>query len=395
MEKHYKWLIGLGILLHLTISLITYHPDLRAFVLAGKFINQGEVFTFYDHISKLPRTDLLAKSFGDDIFIYPSLAYLIPAAIQLPFSGLLEDAYNTILYQENQVYQHRQFYLPLLVFKLPALLFSLLTLLFIPRLFAKKEHGQKAQLLWLFFPTNLFVASGMGQVDTILTFFLLASFINIKKGRLGLASIFISLSALIKPLGLILLPLVAIKSYKKSGFLGSIKATLPGVLTWLLVVSPYLFSPAFKMYSLFGSLTTKTIYAGIAVAGSTVIPWFFIVFVLICILLYEKKLSLINSLGLTILATLAFNHFHPQWFLWIVPWLLYITITRDKLFLLLMFALSWLLIWLSFDFSLHLGMFLSLREIFPASLQSPLNNSEIVLLARAAILSGLVYFLRV
>ena len=202
MEKYYKWLIGLGILLHLVIALVTYHPDLRAFILAGKFIDQGEVFTFYDHVSKLPSADPYKKTYGDDIFIYPPLAYLIPAALQLPFQSFLGSAYDTILTDDSRVYLHNSFYFPLLIFKLPAIIFSLLTLWFLPRLFEKKEQGHLAQLIWLFFPTNLFVASGMGQVDSILAFFLLMSFINIKKGRLGLATVFISLSALIKPLGL-------------------------------------------------------------------------------------------------------------------------------------------------------------------------------------------------
>lgn len=393
LKKYFLPLVIIGIVIQIFLSLVTYHPDLRAFVLASKFINQGEITTFYDHVSKLPQSDDIKKIYGDDIFIYPPLAYLIPSAIYAPFSSFLSKSYQEIIYTDSAIYQKYSFYPSFLIFKLPAILFSLLVLFLLPKLFEKKEHGQLAQILWLFSPTNLLVSS-MGQVDAILVFFIVLSFFYIKKDRLVLAGIALALSALVKPTGLILLPLLALFVYRKDGLWKSIMSVLPGIITWSIISLPFIFSPAYRMYALFAAHTEKTINAGIQISGAVSIPWFMIVYALIAILLFEKKLSLIKSLGLALLSVLAFNHFHPQWFLWIVPFLIIFTIKNNKLYLYLALTISWIFIWLSFDPSLHAGMILWFKEALPPTMESPLVNSSLTLLSRAAIVASLIFLLQ-
>lgn len=394
LAKHFKFLLVLGVSLQILVSIITYHPDIRAFVLASKFINRGEIFTFYDHVSKLPSTDQIKKIYGDDIFIYPPLAYLIPSAFYAPLSGLLEKSYQEIIYSDSVIYQKYSLYPSFLIFKLPFLVFSLLVLWFLPKLFEKERNGRIAQLLWLFNPVTLLVVSGMGQVDVILAFFLLVAFYFIKKHRLAPASVFIALSALVKPTGLVLLPLVALWIYRKKGFLEAIKGTLPGLITWGIFILPYIFSPAFRMYALFAAHTAKTTYAGIAISGGVSIPWFFILYVLIALFLFEGKISLFRSVGLTILSVLAFNHFHPQWFLWFTPFLIIYVLKHHRLNLYLAFLVSWILIWLSFDPSLHAGMIIWFKQALPPTMPSPLADSSLVLMARAFMVGALVFMLQ-
>ena len=389
-NKHHKLLLVLGITFQILISVITYHPDLRAFVLASKFINQGEVFTFYDHVSKLPPDDQIKKIYGDDIFIYPPLAYLIPATFYAPFSGILNKSYNEIIYTDSAIYEKYAFYPSFLIFKLPFLVFSLLILFLLPKLFDKEQNGRLAQLLWLFSPTNMLVTSGMGQVDVILAFFLLAAFYLVRKHRYGPAGVFIALSALIKPTGIVLLPLIALYVFKKKGLVESIKSVIPGIAAWAIIIAPFVMSPAFRMYALFAAHTAKTTYAGIAISGGVSIPWFFILYSVIALFLFEEKLSLFKSLGLTIFSVLAFNHFHPQWFLWFTPFLIIYTIRHKQLYLYFALVISWILIWLSFDPSLHAGMIIWFKQALPPTMSSPLNGSELVLLARAFIVGSLV-----
>lgn len=390
IKKYHKLLLVLGIAFQIFVSVITYHPDLRAFVLASKFINEGEVFTFYDHVSKLHSSDQIKKIYGDDIFIYPPLSYLIPATFYAPFSGVLNKSYDEIIYTDSVIYEKYSFYPSFLIFKLPFFVFNLLILYFLPKMFEKEKNGRLAQLLWIFNPTNLLVTSGMGQVDVILAFFLLMSFYFIKKRRLPLAGIFIALSALIKPTGFVLLPLVAIWVYRRKGLLESVKSVTPGILTWGIITAPYIFSPAFRMFALFAQHTAKTTYAGIAISGGVSIPWFFIAYAVIALYLFEKKLSLFMSIGLTNLSVLAFNHFHPQWFLWFTPFLIIYTLRHNKIYLYLALVFSWILIWLSFDPSLHAGMIIWFKQALPPTMASPLLESSLVLLARAVLVGSLV-----
>ncbi len=391
--KFFFPLIILGILIQFFISITTYHPDLRAFVLASKFISSGEVLTFYDHVSKLPQNDLVKKIYGDDIFIYPPLAYLIPSIVHIPFSGILNKAVDIITLDDNALFQGYKTFFPLFVFKLPFLIFGFLTLIFLPKLFSSKENGRLAQLIWLFAPVTIHVAAGVGQVDTMLTFFLLIALIYLKKKSYSKASVFIALSALIKPFGLALLPLMAINSFKKDGIKKAILALVPGIAVWLAFIIPYLSSPSFKMYALLASLTEKSTYAGIAISPGTSIPWLYVAYIFISLLLYRGKLSLIKSIGLTILSTLAFNHFHPQWFLWLMPWLLYFSISTGRHYLWITLICFWAIIWVSFDPSQSLGMFLSFKNVFTPTTYNPLQNSNLVLFARAGILASLISLL--
>ena len=391
LKKFHLPLIIFSLILQILLAAITYHPDLRAFVLASKFINSGEVFTFYDHVSKLPSSDPIKKIYGDDIFIYPPLAYLIPAAFYAPVSPFLGKVYDEVILRDSDIYQNNSIYPSFLLLKLPSLFFAFLTLLLLPKLFTRESHSRLAQLLWVLNPTTILVGSFMGQVDNILTFFLLASFLCLRKRQYWIASVFIALSALIKPTGLVLLPLMAIYVFRKKGFIPSLRAIIPGALTWIAVIAPFIFSPAFRMYALFAAHTAKTTYAGIAISGSVSIPWFFILYVLIALQLFEKKISLFKALGLTVFSVLAFNHFHPQWFLWCTPFLIIYTIKHNQLYLFLMLVVCWVLIWFSFDPSLHLGAILSLKQIFPPTMVSPLNDSSLVLLARAALVGSLIF----
>lgn len=370
-------------------STFTYHPDLKAFILSSRLINSGEVFTFYDHISKLPTDNFLKVYFGDDYFIYQPLAYLIPSIFYLPFSNHLNQSAEKIIYDESSLSENST-YLPLFIYKLPFLIFSFLIFIYLPKLFNDERKKRLSQLLWILFPTNLLVSAGMGQVDVILLFFILLGIIELKKNNYLLSLVFFTLSSLIKPIAILAIPFVLIKSSKSKGIVYSLKIVLPSIVTWLVVSLPYLFSPAYKMYALMAGLSTKILYAGISITSAATIPWFFIIYILVILLYYQGKVSVINAIGMTIFSSIALNHFHPQWFLWSALWLIYTAINQKSYLVYSAILLSWIIIWLSFPPSLHIGLFLSLRDIYPANLPNPFENSLIVQLSRSVLVSYLI-----
>ena len=115
----------------------------------------------------------------------------------------------------------------------------------------------------------------IGQVDAILTFFLVAGLLAFKKDRLYLSVFFFTLSALVKPIGLVLLPVVALYHYSlHRRLLDVIKLVSSGLLTYLLVIAPFLPSQVYRQYTLFAEHINKTLFAGIAISPGTLIPWF-------------------------------------------------------------------------------------------------------------------------
>lgn len=376
-------IIALALLIRLALAATTFHVDLNAFALAGNFITRGEVVSFYDHIRLLPVGDPIKSLYTDKIFNYQPLSYLIPALFYLPLpkstdlSGLLP----TIPFA------------PLLIFyKLPFIFFDLLTALFITRLAKEAAAKKRLQLLWLFNPAAIFVSSLMGQSDIMVVFFLLLALIAAKESRYGQAALFAGLSALFKPAGLFLIPVVAAAALSVS-LPKAAKSFLVGFGVYLLGIFAYLPSVSFRTYALLAEQTGKSTFAGITIASGTSIPWFFIAFTAVAILVLTKRLSLFDGLGLALASSLVFSHFHPQWFVWLTPWLIAKAVAgRTGFYLYCAALLAWFIILLSFDFSLHLASFWWLGLVPNQYLfAGNANWANLVLLARAFLIP--VFFL--
>ena len=386
LKKIFPFLLILGIVLRLLISATTFHPDLRAYLLAENLIvNNGEVFSFYDHVSKLPVDSPVKLIFGDDIFIYQPLAYFIPSFFYLPFSKVLSPLIGDLILNSSNFLQSKLFFLPLILFKLPFLVFDLLILFFLPQLFPKKKNlGKLAQVFWLFNPVSLLVASGMGQSDIFIAFFILMSLIYLIKNKTTLATLFISLSVLIKPIGVILIPFYLLAGLRKDRktFLTNIAvAATPLVVTIL----PFLNSPAYKNYALLAQHASKSIYAGISIASGHVIPYLFIAFCVSLILYYYKKIDLITAISFTLLSSLFFTHFHPQWFIWTMSFIIYLAFKKKRPEMLILSVVAWLIILFSFESSLHLNLFI-FNQLDFSFLKMPFFEN-FVLLSRAFLLS--------
>lgn len=388
--RTFNLLLTIGIALSLLIAITTFHPDLRAYLLGSKIISQGQVLSFYDNVSKLPAEDPVKQIYGDDIFIYQPLAYLIPAILHLPFISALSADISSLIQNSNAFLASKSFYLPFLLLKLPALLFTLLTFFLLPKFFSNKKDKQISKLLWLFSPVVILVSSIMAQSDVMIAFFILLGLYFVKKNKLNHAVVSIAISALIKPIGLILIPLIAISQLSN---LSRLKTFLLGMFTFTLGVLPYIQSPAYKMYALLAQHTAKSTLAGITIASGNTIPWFFIAYFAVLLGLISKKIDLFKAIGLAISSSLFFSHFHPQWFIWILPWLIYYAVTSKKYLILFAPTIAWLIILFSFEPSLHLGSFFPTLSSIKWALPSSSLYQSLVSLARAFLIVFPVYLI--
>lgn len=351
MTKYFKvspLIFIVAIIIRLIIAGTTFHVDLNAFVLAGGYIKQGSVLTFYDQVRLLPPADPIKNLYSDKIFNYQPLSYLLPSLFYLP----LPDSTDL-----RQILSTNRPFEPLLIFyKLPFIFFDLLAAIFIVRLTKDEKKKRLLQVLWLFNPVAIFVSSFMGQSDIMVALFLLLALISLKDQKIFRAVIFTAISALFKPAGLLLIPLIAISILPES-FIKSTKTFILGLSVYFLGILPYLFSVSYRTYALLAEQTGKSTFAGITIASGTTIPWFFIIYTSIIVLLLRRKLNIFDGVGLALAGSLVFSHFHPQWFIWLMPWLIYKTTTHNLLSLYIFALVSWFLILLSFDYSLHLSGF--------------------------------------
>lgn len=395
MTKSKKVFLGLFIisfLLRIGLAISTYHSDIGAFALAGKYIvGEGKVLGFYDAVTIKGSQGELKLLGHQTVFNYQPLAYLIPSIIYLPFRSVVLNTVDKVININWEWLHQKNIYWPLLVYKLPMILADLAIVFLLPKLFEDRRKKRLAQILWLFNPLAIYVSSMMGQVDIIIALFLLLSLINLKNKRNFKSVIWVALSALIKPIGLILIPIIAINEFqKKNNWFDMIKTGFLGFLVYGIGVAVYITSPAYRYFALFADQIGKSTFAGIAVASGTVIPWFFIVYIFGLFLFWKKKINSETILGISLLTSLVFTHFHPQWLVWLMPWMIYESIKKDELIFYLGMIIAWLGILFSFDSTLHFDMFLARGVVKATTLGGNMIN-QITMLSRAYLVAIMGY----
>jgi len=346
MKKLLPWLLA-GLVLRLLLIPISLHPDFRAVNLAGYLIAQkGQTFSFYDYLSRQPRTDRWVQLYGDNLFIYPPLAYITHAVFNKAlFWAYPQTAFFTLLNDIGQLRQDLGFPLLMYLLKLPYLLADGICLLILSRLLPAKNK-LIGQLVWLFNPVTIYSAYLMGQFDIFIALFLLLTLYFSPKNPI-LSAVSLGLSAAFKPFVLVLAPLLPGNS---------VKNLLISGLTYFATLLPYLFSPAFRQYALLASQSDKLFFAKIMISGSQYLPLFLVGLILIYFWRYFKPTtySLVGWLSLPLFLFFSLTHYHPQWFTWFAPILTYLFATDNKTRLpILALVTSFLVVVFSFDPSLN------------------------------------------
>jgi hypothetical protein len=351
------WLIIItGVILRLALMPLTIHPDFKAYNLAGYLIAQkGEVFTFYDYISKLPRTDPLVGLHGDGQFNYPPLAYLSHGLFNFLLGPVFPwDAFERLIYDYDNFRGSPGSSYLLYLLKLPYLLADLLGLAIILKLFDKQRDKLLAGAFWLFNPFTLYSAYLMAQFDIFIAIFILAAIYLSQRQKNSASSVMLGLAAGFKPFPLVLLPFLPGNK---------IKNVIIGLVTYAVLLAPYLSSTAFKHYALFAAQSDKPLYAKIMVSGSQYLPLFVVGVVFAAWLAWfrPKLFTTYEWLSIPLLLFFSLTHFHPQWLTWIAPILVLMAVKNKSLWLVIgVMIFCFIGIIFSFDKSLNIGLFSNL-----------------------------------
>lgn len=317
------WIIAaIGVLIRIILSATTYHSDMEVFSIAGKLVATGKILNLYDFSS------------NSAVFNYPPLIYL--------FHGVFNFLFN----------------IPLLFIKLPYLIFDLLLGFILLKLFDSTKKSVLAFTLWMFNPINLYATYMMGQFDIIPTFFTILSIYFIVKNRLNWAAFSLGFGIAFKifPLFLVIPLLILGKNYQEKFRLFALS-----ILPYLLSIAPYLSSSSFKSTALFANQSSKSLYSGIPVSGGEAIILFpaFLLFFYLVIWFNKLQINIWKIFLTPLLLFFIFTHFHPQWLLWITPFLILDLVKSGSrnLFPVILIFLSWFGSLFFFDPSLTVGIF--------------------------------------
>lgn len=349
-----KWMMvvfAVGILVRLGIMAVAVHPDIRGHNLGGYLLTiKGQPLGMYDYISKLPRSNQLVKIFGDDLFVYPPLAYWVHGL------WLLLPIYSKPLLEKMIVdlpaAQLDPGFWQLLVFlKFHYLLADIACLVVLKKILDKKMHFWTT-VAWAVNLPVIYSAYMLGQFDVYIVLFMLVAVWFAKDKHYLSSSVALAISAGFKPIGLFLLPFVPGNR---------IKNVLVGLFVYACIIAPYaLTSPAFRMYALSATQSDKIWYAKILVSGSQYLPLFLlgsVTFFWLSIAWF-KKLPYWVWMMSPLLVFYSVTHYHPQWFAWISPFLLlaFLQCPKSRWSILTMLG-AHLAVIFSFDNSLNFGLF--------------------------------------
>ena len=364
-KKWWFWWLIAGVILRLVLMPTTFHPDLWGHSSVAYFFAYEGRINIYDHLASLSSTHPLVKSMGvGDIFIYPPLTYFTLGIFRLLVRPLANPNFMPWIWTENPAaLSFPIFHWHLFLFKLPYLFIDVLTAFIFAKLFDEKKE-KLAFILWLFNPLTLYATFMLGQIDILPTFFLILSLYFIKKKNYPSSLLTLGIGGAFKTFPLLFIfpaAFVLGRTFKEK-----VKYLLLGFIPYFLTIAPYLTSSAFRQMVLFSPKQAKMLFMGWNVSGAEVIyPFLIILTFLYLHSFYAKnKLSIFSYEALIILLTFSVTHYHPQWFLWITPFLLVYLIKSNFKFTLLitMMFFTWFFITLLFEASLSYGLF---NPIFP------------------------------
>lgn len=327
MKKTLLIILSIGIFVRLLLSLTTYHSDVAPFDFAGKVIAQGNIVKFYDYLWGLPQDHPYLKVYPRNLFNYPPLVYFFLGGVSRLTTWMVNpDIHNNFILNFPSTLGNIQLNLLLLLLKLPYFVFDIATAYLLMGLFKDKKRKIWAFTLWIFNPVNLYATYMLGQFDIIPTFLSVAALYLAYKHKDKIESVGLLPSAILLGLGAAfkIFPLLFIVplSLLKKGWWGRIKIIGVATATYLILAFPFIFSRGFRTTAVLAGQTTKSLYAQIPISGGESIILFLAVVIFFYLLFLNKKLSvedLWKRFFLMMLIFFVFTHYHPQWFLWIMP----------------------------------------------------------------------------
>ena len=175
----------------------------------------------------------------------------------------------------------------------------------------------------MFNPVNLYATYMMGQFDVIPTFFTIAAlYLAVRRDKYFLAALFLGLGASFKIFpALFLVPLALLREK----WLDRIKVVGIGVLTYIATILPFINSHGFRNSALVAGQTTKSIYATLPISGGEAIIFYPLFTLFLYLVFFYSKgdlKKLWERFFIIILLFFVFTHTHPQWFLWLTPFLI-------------------------------------------------------------------------
>lgn len=354
-------LLILAVFIRLLIMPFYFHPDIKEHHFHASFLQKG-VVDIYSYL-KQHKEELPIKQ----DFSYFPLTYFFLGSYQALVSPILGSDFKSWLFDASaQSVERIGVFKYLFVLKFPYLVLDLAIAFLLIRFFKEKEDQRKAFILWLFNPFSLVLIYLFSNLDIIPVLLSLISLLLFNNQRFLLSGLILALAIGFKAYPILFLPflLLHIKEFKKTILMLTVT-----IGTIIATIAPF-WSTSFLNSALVSGLTTRLAFPGIPIGFGEAIM---VGVVLLSVLFFSTLKFNKNIEGAwyyllaVLLIVFSSIHFHIQWLLWIIPFLILFHISQRN-----QAKLSW--IWISFAFVIPLLYDDRSMSISLLSIVSPLYN---------------------
>lgn len=292
-----------------------FHPDLKDHHQRVNYLFTQGVINIYEFL----RVDGYTKEHNLD-FSYPPMTYFTLGFYQYLISPILGSDFQ----RWTRDYSDYRYGTPLIFrylfgLKFIYLIFELLTGLLIYKLLSNSKKQKPALVFWFFNPINLYAISAIGQFDIIPTFFSVLCYFLWNKKKVLLAGLSLGIAVAFKTYPLLFLPFFLLT---KNGLKDKIVFLFISLGIYGLTILPFVNSKAFQNDVLFSGLSTRVFQLKVSIADHQ-LSVFIILYFLLIVLYYflRSKAPLYILLATSLLLVFAITKFHPQWIIWLMPFL--------------------------------------------------------------------------
>lgn len=293
-----------------------FHPDTKTIYYNSHFLSSG-VVNIYEFLAKNPDKSFLGE------FPYPPLTYFFYGLLYFPLRVILGPDFLNWLSMGNDAVAVPNIFRYLFFMKLPLFFFEFAVGFLITRILKDEKEIKRALLFWFFNPVNIYAIIFMGQFDIIPTFLtVLALYLVINKRKAVWGAVALGLGGALKTYPLLLLPFLSVISTK--GLWKQLKIFVSGLFPYLLFVLPFLGSVYFRQSTFASGLSQRMFILNLSIGFEEQI--LLVIFLLALLFLVagwakEADKNLTGYFLAVPLIVLAGSHFHPQWLVWIIPFL--------------------------------------------------------------------------
>lgn len=355
-------ILSLAILIRLLIMPFYFHPDIKTFNFQSSFLKQG-VYDIYSHLVE-SREKLPLK----EEFVYFPLTYFFLGGYQFLISPLLGEGFSDWLYDASQTASERVgVYKYLFLLKLLYLFFDIALGLLLMQFFKTPQQKKKALLFWLFNPFSILLIYGFSNIDIVPTFISFASVLLFLRKKIVLSALLIGVAAGFKAYPLLFIPFFLIYA---NTFKQRILILLVSLGSFFVIIAPFISKQAFIQSTMVSGLTTRIFFPsfGIGFGETLMLPVLASVALFFFGLLKENKKDedIWKYLLALLLLIFSFIHYHIQWLVWIMPFLIMLIIHKVKLtsVVVILLTVAFLIPFLYQDKSMTVGVLSAISPLY-------------------------------